>query len=152
MKDSIRQSNESSVTARLKNLIKEISELAENASEEQKQTLLSLLEKRRLLELLEIWRQEDRRTMPRKRTPLSVHCYTKDQAFEDSVRDISSTGVFIETSALLSVGEEITLSFSSPHSEEPVKVTGEIVWTGPGGVGVEFKAASKDLEAIIKTL
>jgi len=60
--------------------------------------------------------------------------------------------VFIETNMPFSVGRKLTLTFSSSNYEKPIKVTGEIVWTGTLGIGVKFKAANQDLEAIIKFL
>jgi uncharacterized protein (TIGR02266 family) len=151
MTDSVQQS-EDDVTARLKELIHNISMFIDNASDEQKRTVLSLLENQRLLELLENWRHGERRRARRKPFSLSVQYATEHEILTDFPRDISSGGMFIETSAPLSVGQQITLNFKPPKGKKPIKMTAQVVWTGPGGVGVKFTSASKELEAAIKSL
>jgi len=152
MKNIVKQSDDASITARLKELMGSISELIANGSEEQKRTILELLENQRLLELLEDWRNGERRKAERKPFSLSVQYATEHEILTDFPRDISSGGMFIETSASLPVGQQLTLTFTPPKGKTPIKVTAEVVWAGPGGVGVRFKAASKELGRMIKKL
>ena len=152
MTDSTQQSDEPSVTARLKEFAKNVLRFANNASQEQQQTLLGLLEEWQLLGLLEHWESRDRRKARRKLCSLVVRYVAGDKVFTDAVRDISTDGVFIETCALLSVGQHITLIFSPPDREEPINVTGKIIRTTNEGVGVQFTTASEDLEEMIESL
>ena len=143
MTDSVRQSDKSNVTARLKALLKDITPVIDNASEEKRRELLSFLED---------LQQSERRKHPRKHCSTPVTYATPERIFEDFSRDISPGGVFIETDVPFSVGHEITLMFASPDQEEPIKITGRIVWDAPKGIGVKFTTPSKDLEAMIKAL
>jgi len=152
MKKIVTQSGDVSITARLKEAMGNISKLISNGSEEQKRTILEVLENHRLLELLEDWRHGERRKADRKPFSLSVQYATKHEILTDFPRDISSGGMFLETSAPLNVGQEITLTFTSPKRKKPIKATAKVVWTGPGGVGVKFVAVSKELEKMIKGL
>ena len=143
MTNSNEQSDESRVTARLKNLIKDLSTYVDNASVDQK---------RRLLTVLENWQQSDRRKHTRKPCSISITYSTSDRVFTDIIKNICPGGVFIETSEVFSIGQQITLMFASGDLEEPIEVVGKVVWDGPKGIGVKFAAANKDLEKMIKTL
>jgi Tfp pilus assembly protein PilZ len=55
------------------------------------------------------------------------------------IKDISAGGAFIEFSRPFPIGQEITLVFSSLGDQKPVRIIGEIAWTGPQGIGVKFK-------------
>ena len=142
MEDSAHRSDESSVTARLKELLEDVAPLIDNASEDQKRKLLALLE-----ESL----PRDRRRHPRKECAIAVTCATY-RVFTDFIRNISPGGVFIETSAPCLPGDHLALMFSLPKEEEPVKVTGKIVWRAREGVGVKFTSADEDLEQMIDAL
>jgi len=61
--------------------------------------------------------------------------------------------VFIETSVPFARGENLTLMFSPPNQKEAVKITGQVAWSDPLGVGVKFTSPpSKDLEKLIESL
>ncbi|MDY6953014.1 MAG: PilZ domain-containing protein [Thermodesulfobacteriota bacterium] len=152
MKNMVKESDDASVTARLKEVMGKISKVIANGSVEQKQTILAVLENQRLLTLLEDWQHGERRRTARKPFSLSVQYATEHEILTDFPRDISSGGMFIETSASLPVGQQITLTFSPPKGKKPIQVAAEVVWTGPGGVGVRFTKPSKELEKMIKKL
>ena len=143
MTDPSQQSDESNPEARLKEMLEDVSAYIDNLSAEQKQRALSELE-----ELLE----QDRRENPRIPCSIPVTCETEHRVFEDFIRDISAGGAFVETSAAFSPGETISLTFSSPKLDEPIKITGQIVWKARKGIGVKFATLSKNLEAVILSL
>ncbi len=130
MELSIPPSNKASVKSRLIKLINSMSEHQCN----------------KFLQRSEAWREQDRRRHPRKGCSISVNCATDEQGFKGFIKDISAGGVFIETQGDFTVGKEISLTFSSPHQQEPVKVAGEIVRNNPQGIGVEFNKAIKGLQ------
>jgi len=143
MKDSTQQAEESPVKARLTELLNEISAHIDHASEEEQQRILISLE--------EMW-ERNRRQHPRKPCSIPVTCATEDRVIQDFVKNISAGGAFIETAVAFSPGEHITLMFSSTEQEEPIKISGRIVWRVPEGIGVKFTTASSDLEAVILSL
>jgi hypothetical protein len=124
-------------------MLEDVSSYIDNLSGEQKQKALTELE-----ELL----AKDRREHPRIPCSIPVTCETEDRVFEDFVKDISAGGAFVETSAAFSAGESISLIFSSPNLDEPIKVNGQIVWKARDGIGVKFSTISRELEAIILSL
>ena len=152
MIDPTEDSDESSVTARLRRFARNVTRFVDNASEEQKQTLLGLLEQWDLLGLLEHWERRERRQAPRKRCSLLVRYVAGDKMFTDVVSNISTDGAYMQTCALLSVGQLITLIFSPPDKEEPINVTGRVVRRSEEGVGVQFTAPSEELEEMIESL
>ena len=153
MTDSTRYDSESDMTLELNALAKEISRFAYNATEEQKRDLLELLRNPQILELMEAWRNTDRRTAPRKPCSLAMYFGIEDRIIKGLIKNVSITGVFIETSELLSIGKEITMTLWPANQEDPIEAKGEIVWSGPKGVGVRFSTPpDKNLEALIDSL
>jgi Tfp pilus assembly protein PilZ len=143
MADSVEKSKESTVVSRVKRLLKDITELIHNASEQDKQTVFSLLGN---------WEYTRRREQARKPCSFAIDYSTTDRVFKDFAQNISTGGVFIETHVPFSVGQEITLTFSSSDYTRPLKIAGEIAWTGPRGAGVKFKTPTKELEALVESL
>ena len=145
MTEPDRQADRSSLTSRLQNLFRDISEYLKSAPDN---------EKRRLLAFLEDWRkQQERRGHRRKPCSIRVTCSTRNFLSRDTIKDISVGGLFLETSESLSVGDKITLMFLRPDSKEQIDVAGQVTWTPLRGVGVQFTSAPrKELEAILAAL
>ncbi len=152
MMDFPQSSDKSGIKARLKQLSRDISTFADQAPEEQQRALLAMLDEQSLYTVLKNWAHENRRKAFRKPCSLSVHYTIEDKLLTDIAKNISTGGVFIETFAPLSVGQEITLTISPPNQEKPIETVGEIVWSGSRGVGVRFITESEDLEAMIESL
>lgn len=71
-------------------------------------------------------------------TPVPVDCKTIDDIFRAQVRNVSASGVFIETKKSLKTGKEIAFTFKFPRSEQIVMATGEVTRTDISGVGVRI--------------
>ncbi|MBN1843618.1 MAG: PilZ domain-containing protein [Deltaproteobacteria bacterium] len=136
MKQPVQQSDDAAVRARL-------AELISNMSDVQRQDLLSTLED---------WPRRLQRKHPRKDCHMAVDYTAGDRTFKDFIRNLSAGGAFIETRTPFSIGQEMTLTFSHANNSKPIKITGEIVWTGTLGIGVKFKTPNQDLELLIKSL
>ena len=67
------------------------------------------------------------------------------------IENISASGVFIGTSRSFSVGQEISMAFPLPVSQEHVRIDGEVVRVNAEGIGVKFRAIDEQ-EALIKRL
>jgi len=76
----------------------------------------------------------------------------QDHVYKDFIQDISSGGVFIQTHMPFTVGQEVSLTFPLPNYQKHVKVMGEVVRSTSQGVGVKFKMADNDQEAMITSL
>jgi|GEM_PF-1849469 hypothetical protein len=82
---------------------------------------------------------KEKRKHPRKPCSIVVDYASRDRAFRDYIRDISSGGVFIETSKEFSIGDEIMMTFSISSKQKPFKFTGQVVRITNQGIGVKFK-------------
>lgn len=150
MTDPSPETEKTDVAAQLKQFAENVSRFAVHASEEQQRYLFRLLEDSQLVGLLEHW---DRRKAPRKPCHLLVRYVVEDRILKDLIIDISTEGAFMQTCALLSVGQHITLIFSPPSDEEaPINVTGKIVRTTNEGAGIAFLTKSTGLEKMIESL
>lgn len=67
-----------------------------------------------------------------------------------TVKNISSSGVFIETETLLSVDTELAMRLSLPSDLETLDIAGRVVWVkqasgeASAGMGIEFLKMSYD--------
>ncbi len=131
-----KQLNEWSVTARLYELI-------ENMSEDEQLTLLKESEERL---------SNGKRKHKRKPFFMVVDYSAEDRLYKDYIQNISAGGVLIETRMPFSVGQEVSLCLPLPNYQKYIKITGEVVRISPQGIGVKFKMVNEDQEAIIKSL
>jgi Tfp pilus assembly protein PilZ len=64
--------------------------------------------------------------------------YTAEgQAYKVFILNISRGGALISTGKQFLLREKVELAFRHPDTEEDHKITGEIVWEGPQGIGVK---------------
>ena len=131
-----KQSNESSATARL-------FELIENMSEDEQLALLKKLKERP---------SKEKRKHERKPFFIVVDYSTEERVYKDWIKNISAGGVFIETHMPFSVGQDVSLTFPLPNYQKYIKIIGEVVRIDLQGIGVRFKMANQDQEKIIKSL
>lgn len=100
---------------------------------------MPIIERQILLEELEEKQKKGKRKSPREKYFKDVDFATEDRVFRGFIHDISASGVLIEASENLSAGQEITLTFELPNTNEHVKIKGKIARVIPnGGFGVEF--------------
>jgi len=128
--------NKSSVTARLLEVIKKM-------SEDEQLTLLKELEERLF---------KGRRKHEREPFFMAVDYSTKDRFYKDYIQDISAGGVFIETRIPFRAGQEVSLTFPLPDYQKYIKIMGEVARVTTRGIGVKFKTVDQDQEAMIKSL
>jgi Tfp pilus assembly protein PilZ len=88
--------------------------------------------------------RKDARLFFSKNQKVAVRCLTNTCRFEASVKNVSSSGIFIQTQQDLPVGEEIALSFTFPDSGNQVKATGKVVRTTYSGMGIEIQVYFKE--------
>ncbi len=152
MRDSTQEPKIAKLTDRLKKLLEDTSKFVDTASDKEKETVLAVLEDRRLLALLRNRRPEDRRKQQRKACSMDIDYATWQGAFNATVQNISDGGMAIETDTVLSAGQEITVSVFPPNRRESVRITAEIVWSKPGAVGLRFVSLNEELKQIIEAL
>ncbi len=109
-----------------------LSELISNLSDGEIQKLIEELEKRQESSF------DEKRKHQRKPTLIYVDCSGKNYTFTDFIQNISIGGLFIETKIPLFVGQELSMAFTFPGTEAPIKITGKVVRSNPKGIAVQF--------------
>ncbi len=100
----------------------------------------------------------DRRNRLRRASFIIAHYEVKEGAFRDIIKNISAGGLAIRTKRTIAAGQAITLTFPLLDFNQPVKVTGKVVRSEPGGFAVQFDTPIKaivkksSLEAIVHEL
>ena len=92
---------------------------------------------------------KDKRNNIRKSCSIIVDYAFNNRAFVNYIKDISAKGLFIETQQPVSVGHIITMTFSLPGFEKPLKVKGKVSRITPQGAGVKFIELSPYQEEMI---
>ena len=129
MSNYIKKYNVSGVTARL-------FELIQNMTEEEQLELLSEFGEKRMY--------------PRKAYIMPVKYEIKEGAHCDYITNISCGGVFITTAENLSVGQEMLLSFSLRGVKDTFKIDGRVVRKTDEGVGVQFIFINEKQQEMLK--
>ena len=124
MTSSEKQSNRSSVAARLVELITDMSDG----------------EQRDLLEQLEEGQITEKREHARKRYIVSVDYVTPEGIQSGSLQNISVGGLLLQTSEIstFSFGQKIRLKVPYPNRQKHIEITGEVVRIDSQGIGVTF--------------
>ncbi len=124
-------------------IISKLFQIVVNLTEEQQLTLLCHAE--------DLYAEEKRVSM-RKTCKIPVSYATDFRVFSNDIKNISDSGLFIETKKPLILGDEIVMSFRLEGFDKPFKMKGDITRTTSNGVGVEFKNISPYLREMIDLL
>ncbi len=119
--------------------------------------LINQLDKDTLLQRLRTVKHPDFkwvREYPRLACYLMVDFAAGGKAYRSCIRDISASGVFIETADAFQIGQEIALCFTLADSNEmlPFKVAGKVTRLYPDGIGVQYLNMSGYQREIINAL
>lgn len=74
---------------------------------------------------------------------IPVSYEAKGQTLEDALANISESGGYLKSVRAFSVGEEISMEL--PPQDRGKKVEATVVWVGPGGIGLRFRAPDRAL-------
>lgn len=89
---------------------------------------------------------------PRKACRIPVRYSTFDRMYSDPIKNISQSGVFIETQRPIFVGEEVLIELKIEGLNEPFKIKGDVVHASPSGIGIRFKNINSDLSKIMAAI
>jgi len=93
----------------------------------------------------------DERTAPRKPCIVFVDCQTEEKSFQELIRNISTSGAYIKTNQPIEKGQTLSLSFSIPHTDETIELSGNVVRCDKEGIGVKFQAITEGQRDTIRT-
>jgi Tfp pilus assembly protein PilZ len=119
--------------------------------------LIKQLDKDTLLQRLRPFKHPDFRWVreyPRLSCYIQVDFATGGKAYRSCIRDISASGVFIETGDTFKPGQDVALCFTLTESAEmlPFKLKGKVTRLYPDGIGVQYVNMSSYQRDIINTL
>jgi Tfp pilus assembly protein PilZ len=63
---------------------------------------------------------------------------TQNRQYSAYCKDISNSGIFIQTSEIFQLGQLVTLDIPFSDGKESIKVPAEIVRVNPDGIGLKF--------------
>ena len=82
---------------------------------------------------------QDKRSHPRVPLSANLTCEVKGAgSISGSARDISIGGMYIESDAQVSFGQEVTILLRLPNTKADARLPGIVRWLKPGGFGVQF--------------
>ena len=119
--------------------------------------LINQLDKDTLLHRLRPFQHPDFRWIreyPRLSCYLMVDFAANGRAYRSCIRDISASGVFIETTDAFEPGQDLSLCFALSESDEmlPFKIRGQVTRIYPDGIGVRYENVTDYQRAIISAL
>lgn len=85
---------------------------------------------------------EDQRKHYRRRYSKPIIFATQNKILNGITKDISPSGVFIETQHRLKTGQSVTLVVPLKTAKN-AKIKGEVIWVGPEGFGMKFLQIKK---------
>jgi Tfp pilus assembly protein PilZ len=124
-------------------VISKLFQIVLNLDEEQQEALLNHAEG-----LL----SKEKRLGIRKFCNIPINFAAYDRVYSDHIKNISPSGLFIETQRPLLVADEIIMTFRLEGLDKHLKLRGEIAHATRAGVGVEFKNISPYIEELLRTL
>ena len=114
-------------------LTHQLFQLITEMSEDEKRILLKLLKRGAL-------KGKCRRQHFRKPVHMPVRYTNKDGLSSGVIRDISLGGVFMLSRGAFSLGQSLSVSFSTANFEKTVWITGDVMRVTPQGIGVRFRS------------
>ena len=125
------------------NTIAALHDLISKMSDDEQLTLLERLQDKPINPVNTEETEIALRNHSRKSCMISIDYVVEGRNFEGFMLDISPAGAFIETGEAFSGGQQIQLAFSLPNSPGQLTLTGEILWNGKFGIGLQFKELSR---------
>ena len=125
------------------NVIATLLGLISKMSDDEQLTLLERLQEQPINSVNPVETEIALRDHSRKSCMISTDYVVEGHSFEGFMLDISPAGAFIETGEAFTAGQKIQLVFSLPNNPGQLTITGEILWNGKLGIGLQFKELSR---------
>jgi hypothetical protein len=97
------------------------------------------------LELREYAEQTELRGYPRKSFSIPVELSKNGFTFMCLAKNISNSGVFIQTEFSFNINQQVTMVLSPPKIEKDITVGGRVVRVDSRGIGVKFDEVIPDM-------
>jgi len=101
-----------------------------------------------ILDLLKEWQQGKQREYQRLNTCTGVDVAVDNRVIQTDMRDISASGIFINTAGRFETDERVRVVFTVPGYDKPFKLNGRIVRVEQHGLAIKFE----DITPYFKTI
>ncbi len=92
-----------------------------------------------VLEMLRTWQAGKQRKYQRLESKTNIDVVIGDRLIQSDSRDISASGIFINTSGKFETDKAVRIVFSIPGVEKPFKLQGSVVRAEATGVAIKFE-------------
>jgi len=96
-------------------------------------------QQKQILEILKTWQTGKQRDFQRVETKVVTDVVVGDRVIQTDARDISASGIFINTSGKFETNKSVRVVFSVPGYDKPFKLQGMIVRVEKHGLAIKFE-------------
>lgn len=92
-----------------------------------------------ILNMLRDWQAGKQREYPRRETSAEIDVVVGNRVIQTTTRDMSASGIFINTSGRFETDKTVRIVFSVPGYDKPFKLEGMIVRVEENGLAIKFE-------------
>ncbi len=96
-------------------------------------------QQKEVLEMLRTWQTGKQREYQRLENKTNIDVVIGDKLIQSDSRDISASGLFVNTSGTFETDKDVRVVFSIPGVEKPFKLQGSVVRAEQAGVAIKFE-------------
>ena len=96
-------------------------------------------QQKEILEILKTWQAGKQREHQRLKSRVDIDVVVGDRIIQTDARDISASGIFINTSGKFETNQSVRVVFSVPGFDKPFKLQGMIVRVEKNGLAIKFE-------------
>lgn len=96
-------------------------------------------QQKEILEILKTWQAGKQREHQRLKSRVDIDVVVGDRIIQTDARDISASGIFINTSGKFETNKSVRVVFSVPGFDKPFKLQGMIVRVEKNGLAIKFE-------------
>lgn len=96
-------------------------------------------QKNEILDILKSWQTGPQRGYQRLEAKTGVDVVVGDSLIKTTTRDLSASGIYINTSGKFTANKDVRIVFSVPGYDKPFKLQGMIVRVEQNGMAVRFE-------------
>jgi hypothetical protein len=102
-----------------------------------------------MLGILRTWQENKKRKYQRLNQRTEIDVVVGDRVIQTDTKDISATGIFINTSGKFEAEKSVRVVFSVPGIEKPFKLKGLIVRVEQSGMAIKFEEITPYFKAML---
>ena len=96
-------------------------------------------QQKEILQILKTWQTGKQRECQRLETRADIDVLVGDRIIQTDAKDISASGIYINTSGKFETDRSVRVVFSVPGYDKPFKLQGKIVRVEQNGMAIKFE-------------